>query len=176
MRLLLEWNHPLGYDPYCSLCQLPLHGGNNADLHFDASNILHQEKRRAVKQIHETNPAYSCKFCLTIFSNENAMYEHLHSDEHSKLMLQNDNLQKFILIYQTYKKLKQARSNERQDDVQIRSPRSDRLEANLTDDDSLQSQFSTMQIGVASEPSSTLIFKLDQLQSMMAHVKNENDD
>ena len=91
-------------------------------------------------------------------------------------MLQNDNLQKFILIYQTYKKLKQARSNERQDDVQIRSPRSDRLEANLTDDDSLQSQFSTMQIGVASEPSSTLIFKLDQLQSMMAHVKNENDD
>jgi hypothetical protein len=176
MRILLEWNHPLDYDPYCNLCQLPLHGGNNADLHFDTSNVLHQEKLRAFKQIHETNPRYSCKVCLTIFSNENAMYEHVHSDEHSKLMQQNRNLQKFILIYRTYNKLKQVRSNERQGAAQIRSPVSTRLEANLAHDDSLHNQFSTMQIGEASEPSSTLRFDLDQFQRILARLKNENDD
>jgi hypothetical protein len=109
MRILLEWNHPLGYKPYCDICQLPLHGDKNADVHFNANNNLHNQKLAAWKQIRENDAKYSCKVCSEIFSNENQMREHFNSDSHGNTIDQKIYLEKFILIYQTYNKLKQAR-------------------------------------------------------------------
>jgi hypothetical protein len=109
MRILLEWNHPLGYKPFCDICQLPLHGENNADIHFNANNKLHSQKLAAWKQIREDDPRYSCKVCSEVFSNENLMREHFNSDSHENVVQQKSNLGKFIQIFETYKKVKQVR-------------------------------------------------------------------
>ena len=50
------------------------------------------------------------------------------------------------------------------------------LGANLSNEDSLQNPFSTMQISEASEPSSTLKFDLSRLQTIIARVQNVSDD
>jgi len=109
MRTLLEWNHPLDYKPYCDICQLPLYGENNADIHFGSENIIHNKKLAAWKQIRENDARYSCKVCSEIFSNENLMREHFNSDFHASTLQQRNNLEKIIQIYETYNKLKQAR-------------------------------------------------------------------
>ncbi len=109
MRILLEWNHPRGYKPYCDICQLPLHGENNADIHFNSNNNIHNQKFTAWKRINENDAKYSCKVCSEIFSNENTMAEHFNSDSHENMIQQRSNLHKFKQIYQTYDKLKQAR-------------------------------------------------------------------
>jgi hypothetical protein len=109
MRILLEWNHPLGYKPYCDICQLQLHGGDNADIHFHRDNILHNTKLAAWKKIYENDAKYSCKVCSEIFANENIMREHFISDSHENMIQQKNNLKKFIQIYETYNELKQAR-------------------------------------------------------------------
>jgi hypothetical protein len=109
MRILLEWNHPLGYKPYCDICQLPLHGGDNADIHFRSNNNIHIQKLAAWKQICENDARYSCKVCSEIFLNEILMREHFNSDSHANMVQQKINLYKFIQIYETYKKVKQVR-------------------------------------------------------------------
>jgi len=109
MRILLEWDHPLGYKPYCDICQLPLHGGNNADIHFRFDNNRHNQKLAAWKKIQENDAPYSCKVCSEIFSNEILMREHFISDSHANIIQEKNNLKKFIQIYQTYNKLKQVR-------------------------------------------------------------------
>jgi hypothetical protein len=109
MRILLEWNHPRGYKPYCDICQLPLHGENNADLHFSINNNIHNQKLAAWKTIHEGDARYSCTVCSELFSNENIMREHFYSDSHTNMVQQKTNLKKIIQIYQTYEQLKQER-------------------------------------------------------------------
>ena len=111
MRVLLEWNHPLGYHPYCEICYLPLHGEGNADLHFSPKNLIHQQKLAARKQIRETVPNYSCKVCSEVFPSETVMLQHFHSEIHTTTTQLKSSLEKFILVYDTYQKLKEARRN-----------------------------------------------------------------
>jgi hypothetical protein len=109
MRILLEWNHPRGHKPYCDICQLPLHGENNADIHYQSINNIHSQKLAVWKKIQENDAPYSCTVCYEIFSNENSMRDHFISEAHGSMIQQKTNLRKFIQIYQTYNKLKQAR-------------------------------------------------------------------
>lgn len=109
MRILLEWNHPRGYKPFCDICHLPLHGDNNADLHFQSTNNLHYQKLSSWKTIEEGDARYSCKVCSEIFNNENLMRDHFTSDTHTNMAQQKANLKKLIQIYDTYGKLKQVR-------------------------------------------------------------------
>ena len=113
MRILLEWNHPLGYKPFCEICQLPLHGETNADIHFRSDNNIHYQKLAKWKQIHENYIKYSCKICAEIFSNENSMHQHFDSIDHVNQVQQKRSLEKFIQVYETYNKLKQVRKQAR---------------------------------------------------------------
>lgn len=118
MRILLEWNHPLGYKPYCDICYLPLHGGDNADIHFNSNNITHTKKLAAWKRIQEADAKYSCTVCSELFSNENEMRDHFHSDSHGDAIERKNNLQKFIEIYKTYDKLLEVRM-EKKDQIDV---------------------------------------------------------
>ncbi len=80
MRILLEWNHPAGCKPYCDICQLPLHGESNAEIHFQSDNVLHNQKLAVWKQIQENDARYSCKTCCEIFTNENSLRDHYNSE------------------------------------------------------------------------------------------------
>lgn len=109
MRILLEWNHPRGYQPFCDICQLVLHGFNNADTHFASNNRFHHEKLAVSKRIREGNAKYSCKVCSEIFTDGNASQQHFESSQHRDFVQQKDNLQKFIKIYEAYDRLKNVR-------------------------------------------------------------------
>ena len=109
MRILLEWNHPRGYKPYCDICHVHLHGEGNADRHFQSTNLLHCEKLAACKAIRNDRTRYFCTVCSEIFNDEDQMSEHFRSTAHQVMAEQKEILEKFIQIYQTYDKLKQVR-------------------------------------------------------------------
>ena len=113
MRILLEWNHPLNYPPFCEICQLPLHGGNNADEHFKRDNNIHNQKVAVCKQIHEGDAPYSCKVCAETFPTEKTMLDHFDSESHGDMKQQKQNLSKFIEIYKIYNKLKELRREQK---------------------------------------------------------------
>jgi hypothetical protein len=111
MRILLEWNHPRDYPPYCDICHLPLHGENAANYHYQSNNQIHQAKLINSKLIRDKKPAYSCFVCCEIFDHADNMETHLRSKEHADLVQRKNDLEKFIEIYRAYEKLKRVRSN-----------------------------------------------------------------
>lgn len=108
MRILLEWNHPRGYKPYCEICHVHLHGEGNADRHFQSTNSLHYNKLADWETIRNGGILYSCKVCSDIFNDSGQMHDHFTSTIHQTMVEQKDLLEKFIRIYQTYDKLKQV--------------------------------------------------------------------
>lgn len=117
MKILLEWNHPRGYLPFCDICQLPLHGGNNADTHFAETNQIHQQKLNNLQQIKENDPEYFCKMCAEIFPEEKSVIIHLNSESHAETKQRKASLEKFIKTYKTFQELKKARGNDRYYDL-----------------------------------------------------------
>lgn len=109
MRILLEWNHPRGYKPYCDICHVHLHGEGNADRHFQSTNLLHHENLATCKAIRNGEASYSCTVCSEIFNDEGQMRQHFTSGAHQTMAEQKEILAKFIRIYETYDKLKQVR-------------------------------------------------------------------
>lgn len=173
MRILLEWNHPDGYKPYCDICQLPLHGKGVADKHFSLNNILHNQKLSAWKKIQDKDVIYFCTTCSEIFSNENLMREHFLSDSHNIITQQKNHLKKFIQIYETYNKLKQARiEKQNHEDVQTIS--------HNDDDENLSNQFSKLNVidGTQSKIKSSKlgIFSQQKLGEIMKSNYRDDDD
>ena len=164
MRVLLEWDHPRGYKPYCDICHITLHGGSNADLHFQSNNSLHHQKLAAWKTIQEGDAHYSCAVCSERFDNENLMREHFSSDPHRTMVEAKILLKKFILIYQTFEKLKQVRRE------------------NSSPNDDLPNMFDNMKIIDKTEQKSkakqTGLFSQDKLQEIMNRrvIKDDDDD
>ncbi|CAF3414395.1 unnamed protein product [Rotaria socialis] len=167
MRILLEWNHPRGYKPYCDICQLQLHGGDNADVHFQPINNIHNEKLAVWKLICEGDGKYSCKVCLEIFSSESLMCEHFQSDQHANSVQQKAYMEKFIKIYETYNKLKQARKKRKA------------VETNATVDDSLENSFKNLNIIDATKSTATTTkdgpFNMSMLQDAMRKMVDDEN-
>ena len=109
MRILLEWNHPMNYKPFCEVCQLVLNGGDNATIHFSSENLIHREKVNAFRRISEGTVNYSCSICAEIFDSEKQMVTHFYLDSHSETKQRKSLLQKFIRLYETFNELKTIR-------------------------------------------------------------------
>jgi hypothetical protein len=177
MRILLEWDHPDGYKPYCDICQLQLQGGDgeNAEAHFNPSNNIHNQKLAAWKTIREGDGRFSCKVCSEIFSTENIMREHFISDAHGDMVQRKVNLNKFIQIYQTYEKLKQARL-QRKDDPIIPPE----VQSNSTECDNLSNQFDKLKVIDLSEENSKSkkfpIISSDKFVEVMSKRFANDDD
>jgi hypothetical protein len=174
MRILLEWNHPRGYKPYCDICQLPLHGENNANVHFNVTNNIHNQKLATWKVIQEGDAPYSCKVCSEIFSNENIMREHFNSDAHGNMVQQKTNLKKFIQIYQTYEKVKQERIQRNIHPIVLET------QAGSTVYDNLSNQFDKLKVNDRTEqnfkPKKTSIFSENKLQAAMSKKIAKDDE
>ncbi|CAF0963263.1 unnamed protein product [Rotaria sordida] len=168
MRILLEWNHPRGYKPYCDICQLLLHGEDNVDIHFQSNNNIHNQKLFIWKQISENNAKYSCKVCSEIFSNDYLMNEHFISDYHTNLVQQKINLEKFTKIYEAYNKLKQIRKQRKS------------LEIDHVINDNLENQFEQLKIIDGTKPisrsSANPLIIMSKLLDVMKQVAEKNDD
>ncbi|CAF1939918.1 unnamed protein product [Rotaria magnacalcarata] len=165
MRILLEWNHPRGYKPYCEICQLQLHGGDNADVHFQSINNMHNEKLAVWKLICEGDGRYSCKVCLEIFSSESLMCEHFQSDQHANSVQQKVYMEKFIKIYEAYNKLKQVRKERKV------------VATNAVVGDSLENSFKNLNIIDATKSTATKDhpFNMFMLQNAMKKVVNDEN-
>lgn len=183
MRILLEWNHPRGYKPYCDICHLPLHGENNADVHFQSNNLLHQQKLAIWKKIQEADALYSCAVCSEIFHSENQMRDHFVSDPHRTMVEQKNFVKKIILIYQTCEKLKQARRENngkfnRRKSLSLYSFNLDRQASTRSDD--LSNMLDNMKIFDGIEQKSkvkqTGIFSQDKLQDIINRKVIKDDD
>ncbi|CAF0933252.1 unnamed protein product [Adineta steineri] len=167
MRILLEWNHPLDYKPYCDICHLPLYGKDNADIHFDSNNKIHIQKLNAWKQIQEGGKPYSCSVCSELFSNENLMREHfVLSTTHADAIKQRNNLEKIIKIYETYNKLKQMRKQSK--------------EVGSTDDTDIVNKFQSLNVIDATTPATksrtNFAINLDAFKEVMEKVAYDDDD
>lgn len=169
MRTLFEWNHPDGHRPYCDICHLLLHGNGNASLHFDSKNLVHNNRLAMWKRIQEENPSFSCRVCSDIFPNENSMREHFSSSQHLEKARDKESIQKFIKIYQTYNKLKEVRSNRKDEEI------------NSMIDNKFSDKFQNMKIidgstDFIAPPRKSCLFDTNTLAETMLKVKKPDYD
>ncbi|UJR25978.1 hypothetical protein I4U23_007326 [Adineta vaga] len=166
MRILLEWDHPNGYKPYCDICQLPLYAPKNADVHFARDNNMHWQKLAALEQIRRGEPDYSCKICSEIFSTDTQMSAHLYSDAHATVRQQKATLEKIIKIYETYNQLKEARKKRKD------------IETSSIVEDDLSNQFQSLKVidGTATTSKSEKeFFNLIALTNVMKKKFDDDD-